>query len=87
MSKNYYEIPLHGTVLCDYCNGDYTESDEQGGVQIGSYAICPRCAKEAIQSAEQYQEEYTKCPEGMTFRDWVLQLRNGNDSIRIFGIE
>lgn len=30
-------------VLCDYCDEDYTNSEEEGGFLFGSYAICPKC--------------------------------------------
>lgn len=39
------KIDIGDDVVCDYCNGDYTESEETGGILIGSYAICPVCSE------------------------------------------
>jgi len=33
-------------VLCGICNDDYTKCDAQGGILVGSYAICPACSLE-----------------------------------------
>ena len=71
-----FSIDIGDTVLCDVCNADYSESDEQGGVLLGSSAICPGCTKK-------WKVEDAVCPEGMSFREWVLKLRNGNNTISI----
>jgi hypothetical protein len=79
-------IDIGNTVLCDLCNGDYTESDEQGGVLFGSYALCPKCAPQRVEAAKESGNEdeiSAQCPEGMSFREWVLQLRGGDNTIRI----
>jgi hypothetical protein len=61
-------------VLCDFCNTEYTESDEQGGILIGSNAVCPQCV--AGGAGSKYPHEVkARCPEGMSFRDWVYSLR------------
>ena len=79
-------IPLHGAVICDFCNEDYTTSDAVGDVQFGSYAACPNCSDRIIQSAKNYhEEEYLTYPnEGETFHDFVIRLRGGADEIIIY---
>ena len=77
-------IEIGDSVVCDCCNADYTDSDEEGGVLVGTYAVCPRCTPKALKAAEKYHEPVDgMCPEGMRFKDWVLKLRGGNNTIRI----
>ena len=56
-------------VICDLCNDSYTESEETGGCSVGSYAICPQCAKKLTEEPDQ------RCRENETFRDFVYRLR------------
>ena len=67
------------TVLCDLCNADYTTSDAEGGILVGSYAVCPQCAPDFDDS----DELLIHCPAGMRFKDWVMRLRNGRNTIEI----
>lgn len=77
-------IDIGDTVVCDFCNKDYTDSDESGGVLIGSYAVCPNCAPDAVQSAEKHGEPVDAvCPANKSFKEWVLEMRGGNNTIRI----
>lgn len=55
-------------VVCDFCNGDFTDSEEQGGSLVGSYALCPECAKK-MKKADQ------RAREGQTFADFVREVR------------
>jgi hypothetical protein len=71
-------IDIGEAVVCDICNADYSESDESGGILLGSYAICPAC--EPKLNASDIDAE---CPAGVSFKDWVLSLRNGDNTIRI----
>ena len=73
-------IDIGNTVLCDICNDDYTNSDAQGGILVGSYAVCPQCVPDFDDSDD---EPRIQCPPGMRFRDWVLQLRGGRNTIEI----
>ena len=73
-------IDIGETVLCDLCNDDYTNSDAQGGMLLGSYAICPRCAPQIEDTGD---ESLIQCPADMRFRDWVLRLRGGRNTIEI----
>jgi len=72
---------LGDVVVCDLCNKDYTQSDEEGGCQFGSNAVCPDCMPKILESAKKYGElDHVKhyCPKGMPFRKFVTEiLRNG----------
>jgi len=73
-------IDIGDMVLCDICNDDYTNSDVHGGILVGSYAVCPSCAPDFQDSDD---EPRIHCPAGMRFRDWVLRLRDGRNTIEI----
>lgn len=79
-------IILGKSVYCDLCGDDFTRSDAQGGLLFQSKACCPTCAAEIEKSAKQFGETHLirgRCPDGMTFRDWCLSLRGGNNTITI----
>ena len=75
------------TVLCDYCNKEYgRDNPAKGGMLVGSYAVCPECVPKAEESARKYNEQKhikARCPEGVTFHDWCIQLRGGNNTIKV----
>lgn len=74
-------------VICDLCGEDHTFSNAKGGILFGDKACCPVYAPSMEASAKEYhEEEYIKarCPEGKTFKDWCLELRNGNNRVEIF---
>lgn len=78
-------------VECDVCGEDFPKGDPRsGGFLFGSYAYCPKCAAESIERIKGYKEErYIKswCPKGMSFHDWVMQLRGGDNRMRIISGE
>lgn len=76
------EIIIHAglSVACDFCSEDYTNSDTKGGLLYRSYALGPCCAKKVEKEPRQIK---ARCPEGMTFRDWVLSLRAGDNTVRV----
>jgi hypothetical protein len=79
-------IDIGDTVVCDWCNADYTESDESGGFLFGSHAVCPKCAPDGRERIKGYGEErdiVAECPPELSFKAWVLQLRGGDNTIRI----
>ena len=79
-------IDIGNVVLCDYCSEDYTTSNDTGGILFSSYAICPKCAPNALKSIKGFKEEayiQSEAMEGETFRDFVLRIRNGDNTIRI----
>lgn len=75
-----FVIDIGDMVLCDYCNADYTESEACGGGIVDSYAVCPQCIRKVYRKGETPD---VICPEGMTFKEFVLTLRNGDNSIVI----
>jgi len=50
---------------------------------VGSYAICPECAPSIRETSEESDEPVMECPSGMRFREWVLTLRDGRNTIEI----
>lgn len=81
-------IDIGNQVICDICNTDYTDDlITQGGILFGSKAVCPSCSPGLEESAKKYGEEdyiTERCPAGMTFREWCLKLRDGNNTINIY---
>lgn len=81
------EVDFGNVVICDQCNDDYTDSKESGGFIFGSHAYCPKCAVEALPRIKGYGEEkYIKCfcPPKMSFHDFIMTYRNGNNSMKIY---
>ncbi len=63
-------VDIGDTVVCDFCNGEFTDSDKTGGVMIGSYAICPDCVTPALT-----RDADSVAAEGETFKAFVLRHR------------
>ena len=85
--KNY-SIDIGNTVLCDFCDKDYSDSDAIGGLLFESKAVCPECERKTRESIKNYNEEHFIRAEpkpGETFRDFVLRIRNGNNTISVSG--
>lgn len=84
------EWDIGDTVLCDQCNTDFTEepnSKEVGGFLFGSNGVCPRCAPRMRESAKKYNEEHyikDEASPGETFKDFILRIRNGNNTIKFY---
>lgn len=79
-------IDIGDSVVCDWCDDEYTGKPDQGGLLFGSRAVCPKCAPRVERSAKEYGEDHfikARCPEGESFAAWVLSLRGGNNTIRI----
>lgn len=72
-------IDMGDEVLCDSCNKDYTHSDEVGGAQFGSYAVCPDCVGQWIANSSLGERAaMVEAKPGQTFRDFVINdLRGG----------
>lgn len=78
----YLEI-MKDAVICDLCDRGFRDhegyvlDDAKGGITMGTMAICPYCSPVTLANAEKYGEMQflVRCPDGMTFADWVLQLR------------
>jgi hypothetical protein len=65
-----WQIDIGDTVICDFCNDDYTESDKKGGIIVGGYAICPKCEKHHMLADADYISR-----DGETFNDFVIRTR------------
>jgi hypothetical protein len=77
-------INIGDTVICDFCNEDYTNSDKQGGMLYGSYGTCPECVPRIEASAKKYQEEHLileRALPGETFKAFSLRMRKGDNAI------
>jgi len=80
------EIDFGNTVLCDWCNEDWTERPESGGLLFQSKATCPTCAPSLEADAFREHEEHlirARCPSDVSFAAWVLSVRAGNNKLRI----
>jgi hypothetical protein len=79
-------IPLGSTVLCDACDADLTSDTRSGGYLFGSYGYGPCCAERVLESIRGYGEEHfirARCPEGVSFADWIRGMRRPDAAIRI----
>lgn len=79
-------IDIGNTVACDLCSDDYTESTEQGGIIFQSSAYCPKCTPQLLRDVEKYDEQRfirARCPEGVSFADFVRGYRGPNAAIQI----
>lgn len=78
---------IGNTVVCDICNEDFTNSEAKGGYLFGSKGVCPNCATgKWHQGVLKYQEQHfirERARTGESFRDFVLRLRGGNNTITI----
>jgi hypothetical protein len=80
------ERDIGDSVVCDYCSKEYRGDGASGGFLFGSYAVCPDCAPGSLLSIQAYGEERfikARCPPEMSFHDWVMALRDGNNKITI----
>jgi hypothetical protein len=83
-------IMVGRTVICDYCNTDLTEDPRSAGITVegfgGIYAAGPCCAAARETSLRAYGEERfirERCPEGVSFADWVRGMRGPEAAITI----
>jgi len=75
-------IDHEDSVVCDLCNEEYKGKPDSGGILVGSYAYCPKCAPEHEEGLKKYNEHHlikARCPLGMPFAKWVLLLRGGDN--------
>ena len=78
-------LPAEMGVMCDRCGTNFSDSDESGGCLIGSRTYCPSCAPSAMQMVSQH-EIRAVCPQGMSFRQFVIQIRRtGEGGVAFIG--
>lgn len=79
-------IPVAANVFCDFCDEDLTADTRSGGFLFGSKAVGPCCAERSEASIRGYCEEWNilgRCPEGVSFADWVRGMRGPDAAITI----
>lgn len=67
-----------GIVICDYCDKDYTHSNETGGVIFERNAACPDCAPRLEANNNELQHIKYRCPSEISFADWIRFLRKNH---------
>jgi len=79
---------LGDQVFCDVCNEEYTKDNStSGGFLFGPYAYCPKCAVSRMLSIVAHNEvQHIKeaCPKDMSYYDWVMKLRGGDNTIKVY---
>lgn len=73
-------VDIGRNVVCDFCDADHTDSTVTGGVIFGSKAVCPTCVPRVQGEPEHIK---ARCPEGVTFGDFVRTYRGANNTITI----
>jgi hypothetical protein len=79
-------VPVGDLVLCDFCDEDLTTDSRSGGFMFSSMAAGPCCAAEKEKSIRGYREERfitARCPEGVSFADWVRAMRGPNAAFKV----
>ena len=82
-------VPVGIDVVCDFCNEDHTLKDQSGGIIFESKAVCPSCVKRLMPDVEKYWEAHlirAKCPEGVSFANFVRQYRGDDASIMVVNL-
>lgn len=77
--ERYAEDPHR--VICDWCDEDWSDRADSGGFLFGSKAVCPTCVPRMMKGIEKHHEHHYirgTCPDGMSFADWVRELRGPN---------
>lgn len=74
-------------VNCDLCNADWPAGRQgDGGMLVMSKAVCPTCAPDYEKALKKYSEEHfirDRQPAGVTFHAWVMQLRGGDNTVKV----
>lgn len=68
-------------VVCDRCNGDWTDSDRSGGAVVFGHALCPLCFRgEKSRLKGVPAADLSICPPNVSFADHVRQFRLTTES-------
>ena len=81
------ELDIGDSVRCDLCNTEFRGRPETGGMLGLSKGICPLCTPKFEADLVKYEETEhirARCPPGMTFHAWIMELRGGNNTIRTY---
>ena len=83
-------VDIGNIVVCDLCGEDFTLSDKKGGIVFQSSAYCPDCTRGIMPTIILYNEKHfiiaTANPDE-TFKDFVLRIRNGNNTIQVKNVK
>ena len=85
--KPIQTIDIGQQVFCDLCNTEFSQLPDTGGILVQSKGVCPRCAPKFEADLVKYGEEHyirARCPADMRFHDWILKIRDGDNTIRVF---
>jgi hypothetical protein len=80
-------IDIGDSVVCDDCSTEFRGSLATGGILVQSKAICPTCTPKWVEMLTEYDEMHlvrARCPMFKTFHAWVMELRGGDNSIKVF---
>jgi hypothetical protein len=83
-------VDLGDRVFCDSCGEEWTGRKETGGLLLGSKAFCPICTPRRREGLKKYHEEHfikAVCPPDMSFAEWCLFLRGGNNTIKVIDMD
>jgi len=67
-----------GKVVCDFCDKDWSNSDQSGGFLFQSKAVCPDCEPRFMDRVKQHHEQSfirDRCPEEQSFSEWIKNIR------------
>lgn len=79
-------VSIGDIVVCDDCDEDYTDKPDQGGIIFTGYAYCPKCTPKRLKDIQRFKEERfikARCPEGVSFADFVRRYRGGDGTVMI----
>jgi hypothetical protein len=71
-------VDMGTTVICDFCDKDWSFEEGSGGFLFQSEAVCPDCEDGMMKSIKKYNEEKFirgHCPKDKSFKQWVLDMR------------
>jgi len=77
-------IDIGRMVLCDICDADLTDDPRSGGYIFAGSGYGPCCAAKSLETIRRFDEEShitARCPAGVSFADWIRDLRGGNSTI------
>lgn len=80
-------IDVGDSVCCDFCGDEFRGQPDVGGLLFQSKAVCPRCAPKLEKDAAGYGETHFirgRCPPGMSFHAWVMELRGGDNTVKVY---
>lgn len=84
------QFDVGDTVICDWCGADWTGRPESGGVLFQSHAVCPDCEKKIepdIRGNKESRQIRGRCPVNMSFAEWVVMLRGGDNTVKFYEMD